>query len=588
MKNTWNIIKDVMNKPKEKSKITQIKWGNVQSKTLVDIAETFNQYFSSIGKNLARNAGASNTQFSNFLGTSNRHSIFLVPTDKDEVVKIVNSQHDKKSSGFDGIDNCLLKKMIAHIADPLVYIINLSISSGIVPDNMKIAKVVPIFKKGNKDDVNNYRPISLLTTFSKIIERIIYIRTIKFCQLHNIFTEFQFGFRENHSTSHALLSFVQKTTKSLDQFCHMVGVFLDFSKAFDTINHQILLKKLYHYGIRGKALEWFRSYLSNRKQFVTVNDIDSQLLNIDCGVPQGSILGPLLFIIFINDFHNCSDKLSFLMFADDSNLFFSHPDPQILVNTVNTELVKVLQWIKANKLTLNVTKSKYMIFSNSLEELPDDIFVDTTALEQVSNIKFLGVNVDNKLTWKHHISTITKTISRNIGVINKLKFCLPSSNLLMLYSTLVLPYINYGILVWGNTHQYLLEKILLLQKKCLRIIFNLNPLAHTDELFFENKILKVNEIYSFQLGQFMFKFNNKKAPQIFDNIFHRNDTVHNYPTRRSNEFHLPLLRTILAQNTFVYTGPKFWNGLDHTTTDSNTICSFKYKLKKSLLSSYKA
>ena len=276
------------------------------------------------------------------------------------------------------------------------------------------------------------------------------------------------------------------------------------------------------------------------------------------------------------------------MFADDSNLFFSHPDPQILVNTVNTELVKVSQWIKANKLTLNVTKSKYMIFSNSLEKLPDDIFVDTTALEQVSNIKFLGVNVDNKLTWKHHISTITKTISRNIGVINKLKFCLPSSNLLMLYSTLVLPYINYGILVWGNTHQYLLEKILLLQKKCLRIIFNLNPLAHTDELFFENKILKVNEIYSFQLGQFMFKFNNKKAPQIFDNIFHRNDTVHNYPTRRSNEFHLPLLRTILAQNTFVYTGPKFWNGLDHTTTDSNTICSFKYKLKKSLLSSYKA
>ena len=180
------------------------------------------------------------------------------------------------------------------------------------------------------------------------------------------------------------------------------------------------------------------------------------------------------------------------MFADDSNLFFSHPDPQILVNTVNTELVKVSQWIKANKLTLNVTKSKYMIFSNSLEKLPDDIFVDTTALEQVSNIKFLGVNVDNKLTWKHHISTITKTISRNIGVINKLKFCLPSSNLLMLYSTLVLPYINYGILVWGNTHQYLLEKILLLKNKCLRIIFNLNPLAHTDELFFENKILKVN------------------------------------------------------------------------------------------------
>ena len=600
MKNTWKTIKDVMNAPKEKSKITQIKWGNVQSKKEVDIAETFNKYFSSIGKNLAQNTQAAQhtpaaqntpaaqTQFSNFLGTSNPHSIFLVPTDKEEVLKIVNSLHDKKSSGFDGIDNCLLKKIIAHVADPLVYIMNLSISSGIVPDNMKIAKVVPIFKKGNKDDVNNYRPISLLTSFSKILERIVYIRTIRFCQFHNIITDFQFGFRENHSTSHALLSFVEKATKALDTFCHMEGVFLDFSKAFDTINHKILLRKLYHYGIRGKALEWFRSYLSNRKQFVTLNDIDSQMLDIECGVPQGSLLGPLLFIIFINDFHNCSNKLSFLMFADDSNLFFSHPDPHILVNTLNAELVKVSHWIKANKLTLNVTKSKYMIFSNSLENLPGDIFVDTTALEQVSNIKFLGVNVDNKLTWKHHISTITKTISRNIGIINKLKFCLPSSTLLMLYSTLVLPYINYGILVWGNTHKFLLEKILLLQKKCLRIIFNLNPLAHTDELFFKNNILKVNEIYLFQLGQFMFKFNNKKAPKFFDNIFYRNDIVHKYPTRHSNEFHLPLLRTILAQNTFVFTGPKFWNSLDHTLTDSNTICSFKYKLKKSLLSSYSA
>ena len=181
-----------------------------------------------------------------------------------------------------------------------------------------------------------------------------------------------------------------------------------------------------------------------------------------------------------------------------------------------------------------------------------------------------------------------QTISRNIGVINKLKCYLPSSTLLMLYSTLVLPYLNYGILVWGNTHQFLLEFFLLLQKKCLRIIFNLNWRAHTDDLFFENKLLKVNELYLFQLGQFMFKYNNKKLPKIFDDIFCRNDMVHKYPTHRSNEYHLPLLRTILAQNPFVFTGPRFWNSLDHTLKNSNTLCSFKSKLKKSLLSSYRA
>ena len=341
-----------------------------------------------------------------------------------------------------------------------------------------------------------------------------------------------------------------------------------------------------HYGIRGKALEWFRNYLNNRKQYVSLNDHNSTLKDIKCGVPQGSILGPLLFIVYINDFCRSSDILSFILFADDSNVFFSHDNPVNLVNTVNAELNKLTEWIRANKLSLNLQKTKYMLFSNTIDTLPTNIIFDDTPLENVSDIKFLGVTVDNRLSWKPHISNICKTISRNIGVIYRLKFHIPSSSLITLYSSLILPYLNYGILAWGNTHRNLLDRLLLLQKKSLRIICNTAGRSHTNHLFLENKILKVNDLYSCQLGQFMYNYNNNSLPQAFNNMFPKNQSFHNYPTRRSNEFHLPLLRTLLAQNTFIYTGPRFWNSLDNVIRNARSLNSFKSKLKSFLFQSY--
>ena len=203
---------------------------------------------------------------------------------------------------------------------------------------MKIAKVVPIYKKGDPSDISNYRPISLLSSFSKILEKIIYSRTIKFIRSFEILSDSQFGFRQKHSTTHAILYFINHIATAVDSHLHTVGIFLDLSKAFDTIDHKILLSKLSHYGIRGKALEWYRSYLSGRKQFVSINDSNSDYNDIICGVPQGSLLGPLLFILFINDFHNSSQLLSFILFADDTSVFFSHKNPDTLLNAINTEL----------------------------------------------------------------------------------------------------------------------------------------------------------------------------------------------------------------------------------------------------------
>ena len=452
---------------------------------------------------------------------------------------------------------------------------------------MKISKVIPVYKKGDKDQICNYRPISLLTSLSKLLEKVVYTRLLEFLNIHDIISNSQFGFRQKHSTSHAILILIEKVTKAIDKFQHTVGVFLDLSKAFDTIDHDILLYKLHHYGIRGKALEWFRSYLTNRKQFVVINGHYSSQQDVDCGVPQGSLLGPLLFILFINDIQNSSEILSFILFADDSNVFLSHHDPHTLVNILVSELEKLLSWIRANKLSLNLQKTKCMIFSNSLDKLPTNITLDGTVLEIVSSTKFLGLTIDNKLSWKPHIDSVCRTISRNIGIINKVKYCFPTDTLLMLYSSLILPYLNYGIIVWGHTHTTFLDKILLLQKKALRIICHTSWRAHTDILFLENNIMKIYDLFRHHLGQFMYKLENKELPNIFYDMFQKNKSIHKYPTRHSNEFHLPLTRTILTHSIFTTAGPKLWNTLDNNLKLAPSIMTFKSRFKSHLLSSYK-
>ena len=587
MKSTWKIINDVLNNHRKSIDINEIRCGDRLLNQPPDIAEAMNDYFVNIGPNLARNIPGTTTHFSDYLQNANSASIFLTPTDENEVLDVVNNLQNKKSPGFDGLDNFLLKKIIIEIIDPLVFSINLSLLNGSVPNAMKCAKVIPLFKKGKRDDISNYRPISLLTSLSKILEKIVYSRLIGFFDRSNILCNSQFGFRQKHSTTHAILTLVEKITKSFERSSHTLGVFLDFSKAFDTINHDILLYKLQHYGIRGKALEWFRNYLTGRSQFVFVNGCKSSLKPVVCGVPQGSLLGPLLFVIYINDFYTSSKELSFILFADDSNLFFSHSDPLTLLSIVNNELKNVHDWIRANKLSLNIEKTNYMLFSKTLIDLHGDLIFNGNVLKRVSSVKFLGLFIDDKLTWKDHIDYVRKLISRNVGVLNKLRYSFPPSILQLLYSTLILPHLNYGILAWGNAAACHIEKVLLLQKKAVRIIDNVDFIAHTNVIFMEKCILKISDLYTYNLCQFMYSVNNGEAPTIFENMFNRNNSYHSHSTRQSLLFHLPLFRSLFAQRTFLFTGPKSWNSLEKSLRESATLSAFKAKLKKYLINQYK-
>ena len=357
-----------------------------------------------------------------------------------------------KSSGYDDISPSIVKSAIVFITKPLAYIFNLSISTGIFPDALKVAKVVPVFKKDDPHVFSNYRPISLLPCFSKILERLIYNRLDHFLTRFNILHDNQYGFRKNHSTDLALLDICNNISSSLNLNHHTIGIFLDLSKAFDTIDHGILLAKLHHYGIRGVALDLLSSYLSSRLQFTSFDSNLSGRLPVSCGVPQGSILGPLLFLLYVNDIPYSSTRFSFVLFADDTNIFLSHPNLNTLTNIFNTELIKVSNWFKANKLSLNVSKTNYIHFTKKKHNTPvTRISIDNTPILPVDQTKFLGVIIDQNLTWKHHVTKTSNQVSKNIGILRRLRNTLPKHVLFTLYNTLILPYISYSNIAWAIT-----------------------------------------------------------------------------------------------------------------------------------------
>ena len=278
-------------------------------------------------------------------------------------------------------------------------------------------------------------------------------RLYKFFEAHDILHPLQFGFHSKHSTLHALIGLTESIKKILDDDMFGCGVFIDLQKAFDTVNHSILLKKMEHYGVRGIALDWVTSYLSNRKQYVSVNGYTSDYLNISCGVPQGSVLGPLLFLIYINDLLNVSKLLSFYLFADYTNIYFKSNDLTHLQKIVNHELKKV-KWLDANRLALDIDKTNFVIFHSPRIKLPEPVIIRfcRKKIQQENWVKFLGVLLDCNLSWKYNINELSKKLSRTVGIFHKIRHFVPCDILKTLYYSLFYSFVSYGIAVWGFTY----------------------------------------------------------------------------------------------------------------------------------------
>ena len=354
IKQQWSVINELMGKNKQKTT-------NMPQRLIIDdkletdaskIAENFNNFFVTVGSNLASNLPCSSKDFNSYIKKSDLSIGDTTELSDQELLEALKTLKPNKSAGFDEINVNVIMSVIHQIFHPLKFLFNLSLKYGVFPQNLKIAKVIPIFKKGEKTEVSNYRPISILPCFSKILERIMYNRLYSYIMQHNLLSDSQFGFQAKHSTDHALLKFVQDISDNFEQNMYTVAVFIDLTKAFDTVNHKILLSKLKRYGVDGNYLKLFKSYLSKRKQYVSDRNIKTSYKYVECGVPQGSILGPLLFLLYVNDMQHCSQIMKFILFADDTTLYFSHKNINTLFKIVNSELKKLDEWFKANKLCL--------------------------------------------------------------------------------------------------------------------------------------------------------------------------------------------------------------------------------------------
>ena len=587
MSATWKNINDVLGKSKHMNLNCKYNNGNRVYDNPKDIVNGFNDYFANVGKEQASKIPNSNKHFKDFLRGTCNFSLFLHPTNQEEVYKIVNSFKNKKSYGHDEISNYLLKLIIPYIINPLVHICNMSLSSGIFPTNMKIAKVIPIFKKDDHTLMSNYRPVSILSSFSKILERVVHNRLSKFLTLNNLLNSSQYGFRKCHSTDLALIDLYDKISNSLAKKQNIISVFMDLSKAFDTLDHSILTYKLEHYGIRGTALKWFKSYISGRQQFTCINSVCSGTRYIYHGVPQGSILGPLLFLVYINDIVNSSTVLNFILFADDTTVICSNSNIQILYDILNRELPNISSWFKSNRLSLNLQKTHYINFKGSriTADYNGTLEIDGIMIKEKKNVTFLGVVINEFLSWDEHISKISLAISRCIGILAKLKHFLPVWTLITIYNSILLPHITYCNIVWGSFKSKN-NQIYLLQKKAIRLCAGGGFLDPTDPLFFRFKALKVDDINTLQTALFMYRFQSNQLPKTFDNIFRLNSTIHKYPTRISSNVHLLNPVTRLAHKSIRHAGPDTWNNIPLNVRRSLTISRFKFEFKKTILSKY--
>ena len=353
-----------------------------------------------------------------YLGPSNDTSFIFSYVSQETVLNYCKQLKPKSSQGHDGFSNEMLKGIAPIILTPLTYLINMSLETDYVHSSLKVAKIVPVFKDSDKHSFTNYRPISLLSPFSKLLEKIVCYQLYTFLQNQSILYKHQYGFRPRHSTSHPLIHFTDNIFKALNQnpSSFNISIFIDLKKAFDTVNFEILLKKLSHYGIRNKENLWFQNFLINRKQYTSVSGIHSEVETAKCGVPQGSCAGPLLFLIYINDLPACTDFFTSL-FADDTAFQLNSSDSNFLIERANSELDKAKTWFQSNKLTLNIKKTKYIIFKNKNQHFHfGDLKVGDKIIDRIGNdcvettFKFLGHVLDENLSFEGHINHIIKKL----------------------------------------------------------------------------------------------------------------------------------------------------------------------------------
>lgn len=557
---------------------------NITIKSTKGKCNALNSYFSEVGPELADRIPRGEGSCLSTMSPRNPHSLFLYAATEEEVSKVINSFDSKKSRDVYELNMDFVKKIAAPLIKPLTDIVNVSFSEGIFPSELKCAKIAPIFKQGSREVVSNYRPISLLPQFSKIFEKLFQLRLTNFLNKYKVITREQFGFRATHSTTHAIINFTDNVTNSLEMGNFTAAVFIDLAKAFDTIDHEILLKKLDWYGLRGVTGDWVRSYLNDRKQLVELSDPAgirqcSNYREVRCGVPQGSLVGPIFFILYINDLVNSSNQLKFTLFADDTTILFSVPKSTDCSAIFNREMEKVTNWFSVNKLSLNTSKTKCMVFGRKTK-VNFDPKIENVRINLEKSCKFLGVHVDSGLTWGPHIKLVALKLSRCCGVLCQLKRFLDSGVLRLIYYALFESIATYACEVWGRSAKCHMDRLIKLQKRAVRNICKSTFLAHTKPLFDRIKIEPLDQLVKSRTIVAFYKLINCVGPDVLVEKVLATKTNHWYTTRQCLGLRPPRARKNYRQNSFIVVGVKLWNKAPVMLRLENKLSKFKSKLKQ--------
>ena len=585
LKKTWKTINQVINK---KSNTTVVPNLTVDGQTIRGnkaIASSMNEYFCSIGNKLSEKIPNKANPL-----LSGEYPFEIPPLSfsfsaimADKLSSTLNKMKTSNGSGHDGIASFYLKIALPVVGGSLCDLFNKSLFAGKFPEDWKIARIAPIFKSGAKDDRSNYRPISVLPFISSSFEKLIFNQFYEYLDANKSLYEHQSGFRLLHSVATALLASTNDWYLNIDKGKYTGLVFIDLKKAFDTVDHKILLQKMNMYGVTGLEHDWFTSYLENRKQFCRVDGTSSDVRRINCGVPQGSCLGPLLFLIYINDLPFSLQKSHVSMYADDTAISLSSKSIGDLQNDLHLDLLKLQDWLHANKLSLNVVKTQSLVIGSGpnirkIESQPDappsfSFSIGDQDIEMITNTRYLGVQIDK------HIDTIKTKANRALGLIKYSKKYLQSDILNKMYRGIVEPHLSYCCSVWGCCNESKLDVLQKIQNRAARIVTSSPYDASAAPIIQNLGWLTISNLVRKETATLTYKSLNLLAPDFLRKLFEKcSDDRERFLRSSETDLKIPLLKTINGQKAFSYRGPKLWNGLQRATKLAPSLKTFKEQL----------
>ena len=577
MKMCWKMLNRVLGRVNDKSSLpTYILDNGIKVTDPKVMSNKFNEFFGNVGKTYNQRIPKSVKPALSYLGKNICTEMVLNIVNERQVASIITRLKNKKSFGNDELSNYFLKRINCILCKPLCIIINKALTSGIFPKRWKNAIVSPLYKSGFEHLITNYRPISLLPTMSKVLEKVIYEQTYDYLICNNLYAAEQFGFRSNHSCIDCVNRFYYDVELSRQNGNYMFALYLDTSKAFDSISKNILLSKLKHYGITNTSLNLFENYFTDRSQTVKINKFLSDEKKLEYGVGQGSILGPLVFNIITMDLFSIPKYCRILGYADDVTMYHSYHNIVTAYGRIKHDLRIVLDWFKANKLTINMNKTSFMLFGNNRSySYPNKITVDNDCIDRVHTTKLLGIVIDDKCTWLPQINNVIAKLNQGLFSLKSTKHLLPTHVKIKIYYSFIYSHLSYGIELWGNTcSDRTIKRLQVFQNNCLRNILKLHNRENVAHRFKDIGLLNVENIVKYHTLKFMYRYSTDTCPLLLRGIL-ETPITHSYNTRTQ-------VRNVIIKPCLYSKCLDLWGNIPNQIKNQ-TYKSFSKSVKKILL-----